>query len=165
MRSGSKHSEEAASRGVTLLELLVVAALASVVLALVFPSIHSGMNTMALRSSAQRLAAAAKFARDQAIFRQRPFELEIDGNTRMVSVFDSAGETRSFELPSSVQVAKILPEETDTASKARRFLFNPDGSSVRFQVILETSHRQFEIATDPLTGFPKISDVSKAAGL
>jgi general secretion pathway protein H len=147
------------SRGVTLLELLIVMALATMLLALVFPSIRSGMGTLALHSSAQRLAAAAKFARDQAIYRQKPFLLEIDAAAGTVSVLDSDGGSRSFELPPEVRVGRILPLEPDAPSQRRTFLFSPDGSSVPFQVILENPRRRVAVSTDPLTGFPQISDL------
>jgi len=152
-------SRENKCRGVTLLELLIVLALATILLALVFPSIRAGMANMSLHSSAQRLAAAAKFARDQAIYRQRPFELEIDAGAGTVAVTDSSGETRSFELPGGVRVSTILPRETESAPQVRSFLFSPDGSSVPFEITLENSQRSVRIATDPLTGFPRITDL------
>ena len=148
----------ASQAGVTLLELLVVAALASILLALVFPSIRAGMGTIELRSSAQRLAAAAKFARDQAIFRQRPYELEIDLDSKTVSVSDTQGGTRSFDLPEGVHIGAILPPESEPAPRIRRFLFTPDGSSVPFEIVLENPRRRLAITTDPLTGFPRIAD-------
>jgi general secretion pathway protein H len=145
--------------GVTLLELLVVGTLAAILLALVFPSIHAGMKSLSLHSSAQRLAAAAKYARDQAIYRQRPYELEIDSEAGTVSVIDSSGEARSFELPVEVRIESISPKASETPLRVRRFLFSPDGSSVPFEVILENSRRRVQVTTDPLTGFPKIADL------
>ena len=152
-RAGTKQ------RGVTLIELLVVGVLASILLALVFPSIHAGMGTLELRSAAQHLAAAAKFARDEAIYRQRPLELEIDTGAGTVAVIDSKGVGRSFQLPSGVLVYTIPPQGTGATSKTLRFLFTPDGSSVPFRVLLENARRRMEVATDPLTGFPRISDL------
>ena len=146
-------------RGVTLLELLIVMVLASLLLALVFPSIRAGMGTMALRSSAQRLAAAARYARDQAIYRQRPFLLEIDGEAGTISVIDSNGGSRSFELPPEVRVGGILPLEPDAPSRTRGFLFSADGSSVPFHVILENSRRRVDVTSDPLTGCPRVTDL------
>ena len=153
------------SRGVTLVELLVVAVLASILLALVFPSIRAGMGTLELRSSAQHLAAAAKFARDQAIFRQRPFELEVNGAAGAITVFDSEGGSRRFELPGGVRVGSIRPAEAGPESRTRSFLFLPDGRSVAFEVVLENGRRRIKVAADPLTGFPKISDVSAVSDL
>ncbi len=159
LRSSLVTRHSSLSPGVTLIELLVVAALASILLALVFPSIRAGMASVSLHSSAQRLAAAAKFARDQAIYRQRPFQLEIDSETGAISVNDSGGETRTFELPADVRVEAILPEEPDKVMGVRRFLFSPDGSSVPFKIILETSRRRVQVTTDPLTGFPRVADL------
>ena len=152
-------------RGVTLVELLVVAVLASILLALVFPSMRAGMSTMELRSSAQHLAAAAKYARDQAIYRQRPYQLDVDPEAGTITVLDSDGPSRSFELPLGVHVGSILPPEPDSPSRTRSFLFSPDGSSAAFQVILQNARRRVEVTTDPLTGFPKISELSQVSDL
>ena len=154
MRQRNRH------RGVTLFELLVVITLATILLGLVFPSIHAGMRGLSLHSSAQRLAAAAKFARDQAIYRQQPFELDIDAGKGIISVI-GAGETHSFELPMEVRVESIAPEEPSgfQAPQVRRFLFSPDGSSAEFAVILKNSGRRVQVSADPLTGFPRIEDL------
>lgn len=161
-------------RGITLLELLVVAALASILLAVVFPSVRSGLGTLELRSSARRLAAAAKYARDQAIYRQSFFQLEIDTESGTISVIDmdrdattetnATGQSgsvirRSFELPATVRIGEILPDEGDAPSRIRRFLFSPDGGSDPFQVVLENPRRKVQVSTDPLTGFPKVDDL------
>jgi general secretion pathway protein H len=149
-------------RGVTLVELLVVMTIASILLAVVFPSIRAGISTLQLRSTAQRLAAASKYARDQAIFRQRPYELEIDPDSRTIAVLDSSGNSRSFDLPADVHVAEVLPAQENDTSPIRRFLFSPDGSTVPFQIALENPRRRIEISADPLTGFPKVSDITPA---
>ena len=157
-------------QGVTLLELLVVAALASILLAVVFPSIRAGLGTLELRSSARRLAAAARYARDQAVHRQRGFQLEIDTASGTISVtdidvnIDDSGQTRragrrSFELPPAVRVGTIRPGETDAASGTRRFLFSPDGDSDPFEIVLENPRRQVQVSIDSLTGFPKVTDL------
>ncbi len=163
------NNKKTPQRGITLLELLVVAALASILLAVVFPSVRSGLSTLELRSSARRLAAAAKYARDQAIYRQSFFQLEIDTETGTISVMDmdmddttntgqSGGASRrSFELPAAIRIGEILPDEEDAPSRIRRFLFSPDGGSEPFQVVLENPRRKVQVSTDPLTGFPKVT--------
>ena len=147
------------TRGVTLLELLVVIVLASVLLAVVFPSVGAGLRTLELRSAAQRLAASARYARDQAVHRQRFYALEIDATARTVTVTDFAGESRrSFELPASVRVERILPEETRDES-TRRFLFSPDGNAPAFEIVLGNDRRQVAVRSNPLTGFPKVAEL------
>ena len=154
------------STGITLIEMLVVVALASVLLAVVFPSVGAGLRTLELRSAAQRLAASARYAREQAIHRQRFYELEIDREAGTVSVGDIAPSDtnvslrarRSFELPASVRVERISPEETGSPSR-RRFLFSPDGASPAFEIILGNERRQVVVTSNPLTGFPRITEL------
>lgn len=146
-------------RGVTLLELLVVVALASILVAIVVPAVGAGLRTLELRSAAQRLAAAARFARDQAIHRQRYYELEIDAAGGTVSVGDlERTARRSFALPASVRVEKISPEETAGSSR-RSFLFSPDGGSAPFEIVLGNERRQVAVTSNPLTGFPKVTEL------
>ena len=157
---GRKNSGPGPCRGITLIEMLVVVALASMALALVFPAVGSGLTGLQLRSSAQRLAASAKFARDQAVYRQRFFQLEIDGATGTVSVLDLEGNfRRSFDLPEAVRVERILPEQSATPLETRRFLFFPDGSLTPFQVILRSRQRRVQVSADPLTGFPEVLEL------
>lgn len=156
---GNKMSHRTGAAGVTLLELLVVIALASILLAVVFPSVGSGLATLELRSSAQRLAAAARYARDQAVYRQRPFQLEIDGEAGTVAVVDLEGRSRrSFEFPASVRVGQILTPEGESTERTQRFLFLPDGGAPPFEVILGNQRRQVTVFNDPLTGSQRVSD-------
>ena len=149
-----------AARGVTLLELLVVMALASLLLALVFPAVGAGLGTLELRTSAQRLAAAAKFARDQAVYQHRLFQLVIDRDAGTVSVMDGEGNSRrSFAIPAGVRFEEILPADERTQSGLRRFVFFPDGGSVAFEIILGNQRRRIRVSSDPLTGFAKVSEL------
>jgi len=152
-REGKKES------GVTLLELLVVVALASIMLAVVFPSVGSGLTTLELRTSAQRLAAAARYARDQAVHRQTAFHLEIDSGAGRVAVMDLQGNARrAFDLPASVRVESVLPLQEEAASRVRRFLFMPDGAAPAFVVVLANQRREMRGVSEPLTGAAKVSE-------
>ncbi len=147
-------------RGVTLLELLVVMALAAALVALVFPSAGAGLRTLELRSAAQRLASAARFAREQAVYQKRIFEIEINPESGTISLADlQRGTRQSFQLPPSVRIEKILPEEFGRTSATRTFLFAPAGEMPVFEVVLGTESRQMSIKSDALTGYPKVSDL------
>jgi general secretion pathway protein H len=147
------------TEGVTLLELLVVVALASILLAVVFPSVGSGLTTLELRTSAQRLAAAARYARDQAVYRKTAFHLEIDSEAGRVAVMDLQGRARrAFNLPASVRVESILPPQEEASSRVRRFLFMPDGAAPAFEVVLANQRREMRVVNDPLTGAAKVPE-------
>jgi general secretion pathway protein H len=144
-------------RGVTLLELLVVVALASILLAIVFPAVGSGLGTLALQSAGARVAAAARYARDQAVYRQKTFQLEINGQAGTVSVADlEGGGERSYQFPPAVRVKAILPGQDTGQIARRRFFFFPDGAAPDFQVVLTNSQRQVTVIGDPLTGTAKV---------
>ena len=129
----------------------------------------SGVDTPEVRGGTALTKAAGKYARDQAIYRQSFFQLEIDTETGTISVMDmdmddttntgqSGGASRrSFELPAAIRIGEILPDEEDAPSRIRRFLFSPDGGSEPFQVVLENPRRKVQVSTDPLTGFPKVT--------
>jgi len=151
------------TRGVTLLEMLVVIALASILLAVVFPSVGAGLRTLELRSAAQRLAASARYARQQAVHRQRFYELEVDAEAGSVSVIDFAGESRrGFELPATVRVERILPEDLRLQARVgplpRRFVFSPDGSAPAFEIVLSNERRRAVVTSNALTGSPKVAE-------
>ena len=151
--------EQSVAAGVTLMEMLVVIALASILLAIVFPAVGSGLGTLELRSAATRLAAAARYARDQAVYRQQIFQLDIDGQAGAVAVENLAGaEAHRYQLPESVHIEEILPAEEGRTDSARRFFFLPDGGAPEFQVILTNSRRQIAIIGDPLTGTAKVEE-------
>lgn len=153
----SPQSGVRSTSGVTLMELLVVIALASILLAIVFPAVGSGLGTLELRSAATRVAAAARYARDQAVYRQRIYQLEIDDVTRSVSVSDiEGGGQQSYQFPPSVQVEAVLPAEDATPTRRRRLFFFPDGSAPDFEVILTNARRQMTVISDPLTGTAKV---------
>jgi len=160
--SAQNHSAgDRVSAGITLMELLVVVAIASILLAIVFPAVGSGLGTLELRSAATRLAAAARYARDQAVYRQSTYQLEINGMTGSVSVADiDGGGERSYELPPSVQVEAVLPEQNvaPEQSQSQRIYFYPDGSAPEFEVVLGNTRRQMAVIGDPLTGTARVME-------
>ncbi|HWP84483.1 MAG TPA: GspH/FimT family pseudopilin [Terriglobia bacterium] len=145
--------------GVTLLEMMVVLAIASVLAAIVFPAVGTGLNALELRSAATRLAGAARYARDQAVYRQRIYQLRVSGDRRSVSVSDWEGrEERTYELPAAVEVLAVGPDAWGEAHRDRRIFFFPDGSAPAFEVVLAGARRQITVAGDPLTGAAKVEE-------
>ena len=144
--------------GVTLTEMLVVIAIASILLAVVFPAVGSGLRTLELRSAATRLAIAARYARDQAVHRQRTFQLAVDSGRRVVEIGDVDGSTpRRYELPESVRIARVLPA-AQTEESLQRFLFLPDGAAPEFRIVLANDRRELAVVGDALTGTARVEE-------
>ncbi len=153
--------KEAQSAGVTLLELLVVVALASILLAVVLPSVGTGLSGLELSGAARRVAAAARYARDEAVRRRSTLQLEVDSASGTIAVADlerAATNERRFELPASVRIAQVLPQEQGEIAGPRRFLFTPDGAAPQFQIVLANQRRQVTVKNDALTGAATVSE-------
>jgi prepilin-type N-terminal cleavage/methylation domain-containing protein len=147
--------------GVTLLELLVVVALASILLAVVFPSVGTGLSGLELSGAARRVAAAARFARDEAVRRRSTLQLEVDSASGTIAVADlerGPSNARRFELPTSVRIEQVLPEEPGSIGESRRFLFTPDGAAPEFQIVLANQRRQVTVINDALTGAATVTE-------
>jgi general secretion pathway protein H len=147
------------AKGVTLVELLVVMALASILLAIVFPAVGSGLGTLELRSAARKLAAAARYAHDQAVYRRKTYQLEIDGGAGAIGVADLEGkDARRFELPGSVRIEILTPGDGVGNSQERRYFFLADGAAPSFNVRLANSRRSLLVESDPLTGAARVRE-------
>jgi type II secretory pathway pseudopilin PulG len=140
--------------------LLVVVALASILLAVVFPSVGAGLGTLELRSTAQRMAAAARTAREQAVYRQTTYVLEVDGDAGRVAVAEitDGGRRQTFELPATVKVEGFVPPVQEDDGRKRSFLFFPDGGVPAMEITLGNGRRQLTVALDPLTGSAKVAE-------
>ena len=146
------------SGGVTLVEMLVVVAIASILLAVVFPAVGSGLGTLELRSAATRVAAAARYARDQAVYRQRMVQLTLDSAQGSVTITGGEPLERRYELPDSVRIARVLPADTNAGDGIRRFVFLPDGAAPEFEVVLTNERAEIAVIGDPLTGTARVRE-------
>jgi len=144
-----------------LLELVVVVALASILLAVVFPSVGTGLSGLELSGAARRVAAAARYARDEAVRRRSTLQLEVDSASGTIAVADlgrASTNVRRFEVPASVRIEQVLPQEPGSSGGPRRFLFTPDGAAPEFQIVLANQRRQITVMNDALTGAATVSD-------
>src|SRR6266404_5521520 len=70
------------SSGVTLIEMLVVMTLIAMLAAVAAPSVGSGIETVRLRTTAERLAATLRTARGRAIRTRHYMQVSVDPQTR-----------------------------------------------------------------------------------
>jgi len=74
------------ARGYTLIEVLIVLAIAAILVAAVTPSFEGMARAMAVRGASDEFAAAVQFARSEAIRRNANVFVEIDPTTRTWTV-------------------------------------------------------------------------------
>ena len=137
------------TRGVTLLELLIVLVLMGLIAAMTIPIFGNGVSTTELKSAAREVAAGLRLARSQAIAQR----------TESVLVFDVAA--RAFSVPPDTRVHTIPPQIDMKLYTAQRDIvgdnigairFYPDGGSTGGRVTLASGERKFDVDVDWLTG-------------
>ncbi len=131
-------------RGFTLLEMLVVLAVLGLMVGLVVargPMRSAGLDA---RMAANQLAGTLRAARSEAIARDRPVAVAIDGGAGTVRVGTAAPRAVGATL----------------SGLARPLVFLPDGSSAGAAVIVAAGAIRKRVTVDWLTGRVSIADGS-----
>ncbi|MFZ1575296.1 MAG: GspH/FimT family protein [Chromatiaceae bacterium] len=137
------------SRGFTLLELVVVLALATVLIALVPPLISASIPGVELKSSARRVAAGLRLAREEAIRTGRDIAFTIDLEDRSYQV---EGPFRRISLPKGLDLKLVVAESEMENDQTGAIRFFADGGSTGGRVILARDGAGWQIGTQWLTG-------------
>ena len=146
-----------ASRGFTLLELMVVLVILTLMVALV-PPLLSGLGiTTELRGSARQLAAGLRAARNAAITEQRAATLTVDLDSR---TFKVSSDPRIIGLPAEDKVEiKLYTAQAELMSdKTGSIRFFSDGSSTGGHITLADDKVEYRVNVDWLTGRVNIED-------
>ncbi len=135
--------------GFTLVELLVVLAIAAVVLAIVPPLVASAFPGVELKSAARQVAAGLRTARERALAArvEALFEMDIEEHWFQVS-----GEARRTAVPEKLGL-RLITADTELSSETRGGIrFFPDGTSTGGRVTLSYADRGYDVGVDWLTG-------------
>ncbi len=132
-----------AERGFTLLELLVVLAVMSLVIAAVPIVMSGGVSGLALKAAVRDVADALRHARGRAIALNDEVVFSIDAASGRYAV--TPGE-RGGVLAAGTEVT-VRPE-----SAAGVVRFFPDGGSTGGRVTISKDQRRYDVHIDWLTG-------------
>ncbi|UCH75167.1 MAG: GspH/FimT family pseudopilin [Rhodospirillales bacterium] len=137
-----------ASRGYTLLELLVAFAIVGLVLASVPMVVATARPGPAARVAAEELAAALRLARSEAIGRYAPATLLLDVERRVYRDADGVEHALAEDLDFSFVTAR----SELTGDKAGQIRFFPDGSATGGRVTVTDGGQAYIVNVDWLTG-------------
>jgi prepilin-type N-terminal cleavage/methylation domain-containing protein len=149
--------------GVTLIEMLIVAALISLVVGIMFPAVTSGLDSLRLQQASDAIAGFINSALNRAERRQVTVEVTVDKAANLVSQRSTeAGFLKQLEMPDGVHIVEVLPEQPENNAPQRHFLLYPGGAAPRFGVVIENRKLARRIVRlDPVTGAPDIERVAK----
>jgi general secretion pathway protein H len=138
-----------ASRGVTLLELLIVLVLMGLIAAMTIPIFGSGVSTTELKSAARDVAAGLRLARSQAIAQRTESVLVLDVAARAFSVPPDA---RVHTISPQIELKLYTAQRDIVADNVGAIRFYPDGGSTGGRVTLAAGERKYDVDVDWLTG-------------
>ncbi len=141
--------------GFTLLELLLVLAIASLLFALVPPLFSAAVPGARLKSEARELAATLRQARNQAIIGNRDVSVVLETRPPRYRI----GNAAPHDLPDGL--ALDMPgaaQEGIVEDQPRRLYFYPDGSSSGETILLRQGERAYRLRVDWLLGDVALSE-------
>lgn len=142
-------------RGFTLVELIVVLAIAGLMLAVTPPLITAAMPGVELKAAARRTAGALRQTREIAIARGEDLAWRLDldaGKYRIPQV------NRTGSLPSGIEIELIAAQDEMQSERVGGIRFYPDGTSTGGRVILKRDQRGYQVGVNWLTGRIRIAD-------
>jgi general secretion pathway protein H len=136
------------AKGFTLIEIIVVLALAGLLLALVPPRLSGALAAAEIRSAARELASALRYARSRAVTRHAEVVLTVDTERRRYRVSDS----RWRALPEDLRLTLTTARSERRARGIGSIRFYPDGTGTGGQIALGSGAKRFVVDVSWLTG-------------
>jgi prepilin-type N-terminal cleavage/methylation domain-containing protein len=144
-------------RGVTLLEMVIVVALAGLLATISYPAVSAGLETLRLASAGDAVGAFFNSALNRAERRQEAVEITVDLQQNTLDARSPAGYQKRLALPGGVRIAAVLPAALDGEDRVRRFLVLPGGTPPGVTVELANAKGAARrVRVDPVTGVPEV---------
>lgn len=147
--------------GFTLLELLVVLAIAGLTLTVVPPLFSNAMPTLTMRGEARDIALVLSYTRGQAITRNLTQEVRLLPDQGLYIVGE---KSRRHFLPNDIKLSVENGILLDELSGEQAVRFFPDGSASGGVISLSNAQRRYELEINWLTGRVQTREVGNEAG-
>jgi prepilin-type N-terminal cleavage/methylation domain-containing protein len=142
--------------GITLIEMLVVVGIVSIVLAIAFPNVTSGLDGIRLKTAVDRVGSFWSAARQRADRFHTPVQVTVDPQKNELRAASADNDWKaSFDLSNRLHVAEL--------EQPQRYLLYPGAPSPDFRLMLEAeSGGRAGIKVNVFTGVPEDWDGNAA---
>jgi general secretion pathway protein H len=137
------------SKGFSLIELVVVLALAVTLLAVVPPLFTAAFPGVELKSSSRQIAAGLRLAREEAIRTGQDTAFTLDLEEKRFRV---DGGFRQVSLPKGLDLKLTAAESEMQQDRIGAVRFFPDGSSTGGRIIVARGGSGWQVGVQWLTG-------------
>jgi prepilin-type N-terminal cleavage/methylation domain-containing protein len=150
------------SAGVTLIEMLVVVALISLMIGIIFPTITSGIDSLRLNAATNGVVSFLDYGLSRAERRQQTVEITISKAENSLEMRSSEpGFYRKMQMPEGVSIVQVLPrlpeESADNPDAKRNFLLYPGGTVPPLGLqLINRRNVQRVVRVDSITGVPHV---------
>ena len=158
MRISPTGNSSRASRGVTLIEMMVVLAIITLIIGVTFPSTIAGLENIRLASGARSVAAFMNVAANRAERRQQAIELSVFVKENSMTMRSpDAAFVKALRLPPGIAIRAVWPPLTEPSDAPRQFLIQPGGVPPRIGIEIANKRGARRIVRlDPITGATRI---------
>ena len=146
-----------ADAGVTLIEMVIVVALLGLIVAVVAPSMASGLDSVRMASATDNVATFLNSAVNRAERRQQPVMLAILPKENKLVMYAGDGFTREMPMPEGIAIEGVLAGEGVGGQDGTRLMLMPGASvpGIGVQIINQHGNRRI-VRLDPMTGYPRV---------
>ena len=135
--------------GFSLIELIVVLAIAGLIMAVTPPLLSSAMPGLQLKSTARQVAAGLRFARTRAVAQRTEAVLTLDLEARSVTI---SGREGALSIPDDLDVELVSAVSELEDESLGHIRFFPDGTSTGGRITLGYRGNGYDLDVDWLTG-------------
>jgi prepilin-type N-terminal cleavage/methylation domain-containing protein len=145
------------TRGITLVEMLIVVTIIGLIAGISFPAVSSGLDSLRLRSASDSLVSFLSAALNRADRRQEVAEIAISTQDNALHM-TTASLSRELSMPPGVTIKAVWPRLPDgDPNQPRRFLLLPGGNVPRIGIeIANRKGARRLVRVNPMTGVPEI---------
>ena len=143
-----------ASKGVTLIEMLVVITIASLLVGISFPAVTSGLDSLRLNSAANDIVSFLNTGVSRAARGQQVVEVTISKSENKLFMRSSdITFTRTLSMPDGVSITRVIPELPEESEAPRIFMLYPGGTVPPVGVaLMNRRHVERLVEVDQMTG-------------
>jgi prepilin-type N-terminal cleavage/methylation domain-containing protein len=150
------------TRGITLIEMLVVVTIIALISAVVLPSVAAGIESVRLRTASDSIAGFLNAAVNRAERLQQAVVVVISTRENRITLYSSEpGFTRELRMPSGITIEGVLPASAEgSEDEDGRLVLLPGATIPAIGVRIANQHGlRRVIRLDPMTGFPHTESV------